>query len=74
MLIMTHLKKLSGILSVKETVSRLNSLRLSRSSEENPSPCPLLTENEVQSLREEMMRDGARMREWLSSKLKYTRT
>jgi hypothetical protein len=74
MLIMTHLKKLSGILSVKETVSRLNSLRLSRSSEENPSPCALLTENEVQSLREEMMRDGARMREWLSSKLKYTRT
>lgn len=72
MFIKTHLRELPSILTVKETVSRLSSLGLSRSAEERPCPGSFLTESEVRSLRGEMIRDGARMKEWLSSKLKHT--
>lgn len=62
------------VLTVKETISRLSSLDLSKHSKERPRPDMFLTETEVQSLREEMMRDGAHMKEWLSAKLNHTIT
>lgn len=72
MFIKVHPKKSPYILTVEETISRLSSIDLSKHSKTRPRPDMFLTETEVQSLREEMMRDGARMREWLSAKLNHT--
>lgn len=69
MFIKARPKESPCILTVKETISRLSSIDLSKHSITRPRPDMFLTETEVQSLREEMRRDGARMREWLSGKL-----
>ena len=58
-----------GVLTMSETISRLTNLELSRSSAKRPRCGSVLTENELQSLRAEMIRDGAYMKEWISLKL-----
>jgi len=58
-----------GVLAMSEIISRLTNLELSKSSGKRPRCGSVLTENELQSLRAEMIRDGAYMKEWLSLKL-----
>lgn len=59
-----------GILSADEKLSRLTNSNFSKSSQERTRVGSLLSDGEVQSLREEMIRDGAYMKEWLRSKPK----
>ena len=56
-----------GVLTVRETLSRLVKLESSNQTEESRHAGSLLTVSEVQSLREEMVRDGALMKEWLAA-------
>jgi hypothetical protein len=56
------------VLTMSETISRL-SHRLSNSTEKGRGCGSVLTENEIQSLRAEMIRDGGYMKDWLSLKL-----
>lgn len=57
-----------GVLTMSETISRLAN-QLSKSSAKRLGCSSVLTENELQSMRAEMIRDGAYMKEWLSLKL-----
>lgn len=59
-----------GIISSDEKLSRLKTSSFSKSSQEHTRVGSLLSDGEVQSLREEMIRDGAYMKEWLRSKPK----
>lgn len=59
-----------GILTADETLSRLTNSNFSKSSQELTRVGSFLSDGEVQSLREEMIRDGAYMKEWLRSKPK----
>lgn len=61
-----------GILSVDETLSRLINSNLPKSSQERTQVGSFLTDSELQALREEMIRDGAYMKEWLRSKARKT--
>ena len=56
------------VLTLRETISRL-SHRLSKSPENGRGYGSALTENEIKSLRAEMIRDGGYMKEWLSLRL-----
>jgi hypothetical protein len=55
------------VLTMSETISRL-SHQLSKSSEKGRGFASVLTDKEMQSLRAEMVRDGAYMKEWLTLK------
>ncbi|MEQ4284914.1 hypothetical protein [Pseudomonas syringae] len=57
-----------GTLISGETLSRLTDSTLSKSSQERTGVGSFLTDVELQSLREEMIRDGGYMEEWLASK------
>lgn len=57
-----------GVLTMRETLSRLVKLESSSLTEESRHARSFLTVNEVQSLREEMVRDGALMKEWLAAR------
>lgn len=59
-----------GILTADEILSRSNNFNFSKTSQELTRVGSLLSGREVQSLREEMIRDGAYMKEWLRSKPK----
>lgn len=59
-----------GVLSADEKLSRLISSNFSNSSQECTRVGSFLSDGEVQSMREEMIRDGAYMKEWLRSKPK----
>lgn len=56
------------VLTMSETISRL-SHRLSNATEKGRGCGSVLTENEIKSLRAEMIRDGGYMKDWLSLKL-----
>lgn len=57
-----------GVLTMRETISRLVKLESSSLTEESRRAGSFLTVSEVQSLREEMTRDGALMKEWLAAR------
>ena len=57
-----------GILTVRETLSRLVKLESSNVTEESRHAGSFLTVSEVQSLLEEMVRDGTLMKEWLAAR------
>ena len=57
-----------GALTMRETLSRLVKLESSSLTEESRHAGSFLTVSEVQSLREEMARDGALMKEWLGDR------
>lgn len=59
-----------GILTADEILSRLKDFNFSQTSQELTRVGSLLSGREVQSLREEMIRDGAYMKEWLRIKPK----
>lgn len=59
-----------GILTADEILSRLKNFNFSGASKELTRVGSLLSGREVQSLREEMIRDGAYMKEWLRIKPK----
>ena len=54
-----------GVLTMRETLSRLVKFKPSGLTEETSHAGSFLTVSEVQSLRKEMKRDGALMKEWL---------
>jgi len=60
------LKILIGALTTAETVARLTKLESTIPLRNRLRASSLLTESEVQSLREEMIKDGARMKKWLA--------
>lgn len=57
-----------GILTADEKLSRMVNSKFYESSQERSRVGSFLTGSELQSLREEMMKDGAYMKEWLKSK------
>lgn len=57
-----------GVLTVRETLSRLVKLESSDLTKDSGHKSSFLTVSEVQSLREEMVRDGALMKEWLAAR------
>lgn len=59
-----------GALTAGETLSRFANSTLSNSSQKLTQIGSFLTDVELQSLREEMIRDGAYMEGWLASKTK----
>ncbi len=59
-----------GVFSADETLSKLKNSNFSKFSQERTRVGSFLSDGEVQSLREEMIRDGAYMKEWLRSKPK----
>ncbi|WP_455911486.1 hypothetical protein [Pseudomonas putida] len=61
-----------GILTADEKLSRIVSSKFYESSQERSRVGSFLTGSELQSLREEMMKDGAYMKEWLRSKPRKT--
>jgi outer membrane protein assembly factor BamE (lipoprotein component of BamABCDE complex) len=61
------LKMQLGILTTKETLSRLDNLGLSSPAKKHSRAGTFLTESEVRSLREEMKRDGELMKKWLAT-------
>ena len=61
-----------GILTADEKLSRIVSSNFYESSQERSRVGSFLTGSELQSLREEMMKDGAYMKEWLKSKPRKT--
>lgn len=61
-----------GILTAYETLSRIINSKFSKSSHALTRVGLFLTYSELQSLREEMIRDGAYMKEWLRSKPRKT--
>ncbi|WP_156717471.1 hypothetical protein [Pseudomonas sp. FH1] len=61
-----------GILTADEKLSRIINSNFYESSQERSRVGSFLTGSELQSLREEMMKDGAYMKEWLRSKPRKT--
>lgn len=61
-----------GILTADEKLSRMVNSKFYESSQERSRVGSFLTDSELQSLREEMMKDGAYMKEWLKSKPRKT--
>ena len=61
-----------GILTADEKLSRMVNSKFYESSQERSRVGSFLTGSELQSLREEMMKDGAYMKEWLKSKPRKT--
>ncbi|WP_434679415.1 hypothetical protein J3P77_02760 [Pseudomonas sp. R1-18] len=61
-----------GILTANEKLSRIVNSKFYESSQERSGVGSFLTGSELQSLREEMMKDGAYMKEWLRSKPRKT--
>ena len=61
-----------GILTADEKLSRMVNSKFYESSQERSRVGSFLTGSELQSLREEMMKDGAYMKEWLRSKPRKT--
>ncbi|WP_139045245.1 MULTISPECIES: hypothetical protein [Pseudomonas syringae group] len=61
-----------GILTADEKLSRIVNSKFYESSQERSRVGSFLTGSELQSLREEMMKDGAYMKEWLRSKPRKT--
>ncbi|WP_163003701.1 hypothetical protein [Pseudomonas viridiflava] len=59
-----------GVFSLDEILSKLKNSNFFKFSQERTRVGSLLSDGEVQSLREEMIRDGAYMKEWLRSKPK----
>ncbi|CRM55049.1 hypothetical protein HX810_24780 [Pseudomonas salomonii] len=57
-----------GVLTMRETLSRLVILESSSLTEDSRRAGSFFTVSEVQSLREEMTRDGALMKEWLAAR------
>jgi hypothetical protein len=61
-----------GILTADETLSRMVNSKFYESSQERSRVGSFLTGSELQSLREEMMKDGTYLKEWLKSKPRKT--
>lgn len=61
-----------GILAADKKSSRIINSNFYESSQERSRVGSFLTGSELQSLREEMMKDGAYMKEWLRSKPRKT--
>ncbi|NNB27655.1 hypothetical protein [Pseudomonas fragi] len=57
-----------GVLTMRETLSRLVKLDSSKLSKEYRRAGSFLTPSEVKSLRVEMTRDGALMKKWLATR------
>ncbi|MDF5893773.1 hypothetical protein P4A93_19380 [Pseudomonas syringae pv. syringae] len=57
-----------GILTMRETLSRLVKLETFSLTEKTRNAGSFLTMSEVQSLREEMTRDGVLMKKWLAAR------
>jgi hypothetical protein len=64
--------ELLGILTADEKLSRIINSNFYEASQERSRVGSFLTGSELKSLREEMMKDGAYMKEWLKSKPRKT--